>query len=75
MIISETTCSSAAADGFDNIPEYVLESLMDSFSDDSDVDESLFVEGDNVCIRQPVTDSIDEDCDDSAVIFNYLLPW
>ena len=48
---------------------------MDSFSDDSDVDESLFVEGDNVCIRRPVADCIDEDCDDSTAILNYLLPW
>ena len=60
--MSKTACSSATADGFDNIPEYVLERLMDSFSDDLYVDESLFVEGDNVCIFRPVADSINEDC-------------
>ena len=71
----ETACSSAAAYRFDNVPEYVLERFMDSFSDDSDVDESLFVEGNNVCIRQPVADSIGKECDNSVAIFNYSLPW
>ena len=66
--MSETSCSSSssAANGFDYVPEYVLESLMDSFSNDSYVDESLFVECDIVCICQLVIDSIDEDCDDSS---------
>ena len=63
--MSETACSSTADNGFDNFPEYALEHLIDSFSDDSDVDESLF-EGDNVCIRRPVADSINKDFDDSS---------
>ena len=60
-------CERLAADGFDNIPEYVL---MDSISDTSDVDASLFVESDSVCIRQLVAESIGEDCDELAVILN-----
>ena len=55
--MSETTCSSATDNGF-NIPEYVLERLMDSFSNDLDIDESLFVESDSVCIRRPLTVSM-----------------
>ena len=49
---------------------------MDSFSDDADIGESLFVEG-NVCIRLPVADNSDENCDDSSPqigdVFNAFL--
>lgn len=53
---------STTTDGFDNTPEYVLECLMDV----SDVYDSLFVEGDDICVRWNVANGINEDCDDSS---------
>ena len=75
LTTSEIVGCSAAADGFDNIPEYILERLMENFSDNSDIDDSLFVKGDNVCMHRLVADIINKDCDYSVAILNYSLPW
>ena len=53
------------------IPEDLLERLLDSFSEDSDFDDTLVVEGDNggtATGDRPVTELTDEEFDLSAQV-------